>query len=125
MAKKKSALGLDKLETETQHHDATESQKHDATEPRKHGAVTSRDRGNMESQFQDLIPVRSKQPAASTLTSGGLMRKPIYFDVELWEAIGQLAMEKGVSASGLIRFGMRHFLGMNVGEAHKPPGPKR
>jgi len=71
-----------------------------------------------------LIPARPT-PAASTRTSGGLLRKPIYFDAELWGAIEQMAHDKGISASELCRYALRHFLGLNLEAARKTPGPKR
>ena len=121
--RKKSALGLDKLDAQAPEKQDTIKTPHpESTEPKQQDSTTLQQHGNVDPQFAALLPVR--EPSPTTRTAGGLLRKPIYFDSELWEAVDELARQRGISASEVVRFGLRHFLGMDLSKARQAPGPK-
>lgn len=105
---KRSALGLHKLDEEETD-----------TAPKQNSNVGRRKVEGLD----DLLPRRN--PAKSTTTTGGLVRKSIYFDTELLRHLEQVAHERSISLSEIVRTATRHMLDLNPELGHIPRGPSK
>ncbi len=76
----------------------------EALDPAEVAAELQAARERREEAPEHAPPAPPPRPrSTSTLTSGGLVRVGICFDPERWEAVQELAAERGVSAAALVR----------------------